>query len=157
MLIMVPIAWGVLTYLLYPVDFRMTAEVRGLMAEKLAELGPLLTSEKRVMLVFLATVLAWMSRRAITNALGIDGISDTTIAIGAVFLLFTVPAGDRDGTLLEWDDMTKLPWGVLLLFGGGFALAAGITASGLSSWIGGQLAPLGVLPVFSCCFWLPRC
>ena len=148
MLIMVPIAWAVLTYLLYPIDFRVTAEVRGLMGDKLAELGPLSTSEKRVMMVFLATVVAWMSRRYVTNALGIDGISDTTIAIGAVFLLFTVPAGDRAGTLLEWDDMTKLPWGVLLLFGGGFALAAGITASGLSSWIGGQLAPLGALPMF---------
>ena len=100
------------------------------------------------MLVFGATVLAWMSRRYVTNTFGIDGISDTTIAIGAVFLLFTVPAGDRDGTLLEWDDMTKLPWGVLLLFGGGFALAGGITASGLSTWIGGQLAPLGALPIF---------
>ena len=147
MLVMVPLAWVVLTYLLYPVNFRMTSEVRGLMAAKLQELGPLSTSEKRVMLVFLATVLAWMSRRMVTNALGIEGISDTTIAIGAVFLLFTVPAGDRDGTLLQWDDMAKMPWGVLLLFGGGFALAAGITASGLSAWIGSQLAPLGVLPL----------
>ena len=147
MLVMLPLTWVVLTYLLYPVNFRMTAKVRGLMAEKLVALGAFSTSEKRVMMVFLATVLAWMSRRFVTNALGIDGISDTTIAIAAVFLLFTVPAGDREGTLLEWDDMTKLPWGVLLLFGGGFALAAGITASGLSVWIGSELAPLGVMPL----------
>ena len=62
-------------------------------------------------------------------------------------LLFTVPAGDREGALLEWDDMAKLPWGVLLLFGGGFALAAGITVSGLSAWIGGQLTPLSGMPL----------
>ena len=117
------------------------------MRRDLTALGPVSTTEKRVMMVFLATVLAWMSRPYIVGAFGISGISDTTISIAAVFLLFTVPAGDRDGTLLEWDDMAKLPWGVLLLFGGGFALAAGITASGLSAWIGGELAPLSGMPL----------
>jgi sodium-dependent dicarboxylate transporter 2/3/5 len=147
MLIMVPLAWAVLTFLLYPVDFRMTDEIRGIMRRDLTALGPVSTTEKRVMMVFLATVLAWMSRPYIVGTFGISGISDTTISIAAVFLLFTVPAGDRDGALLEWDDMAKLPWGVLLLFGGGFALAAGITASGLSAWIGGQLAPLSGMPL----------
>ena len=147
MLIMVPLAWAILTFLLYPIDFRMTEEIRGIMRRDLTALGPVSTTEKRVMMVFLATVLAWMLRPYLTGALGISGISDTTISIAAVFLLFTVPAGDREGALLEWDDMAKLPWGVLLLFGGGFALAAGITASGLSAWIGSQLAPLGGMPL----------
>ena len=82
----------------------------------------------------------------IVGTFGISGISDTTISIVAVFLLFTVPAGDREGALLEWT-IWKLPWGVLLLFGGGFALAAGITVSGLSAWIGGQLTPLSGMPL----------
>ena len=62
MLIMVPLAWAVLTFLLYPVDFRMTDEIRGIMRRDLTALGPVSSAEKRVMMVFLATVLAWMSR-----------------------------------------------------------------------------------------------
>ena len=57
-----------------------------------------------------------------------------------------MPAGDRDGALLEWDDGGEATWGVLL-FGGGFVLAAGITASGLSAWIGGQFTPLSGMPL----------
>jgi len=61
--------------------------------------------------------------------------------------LFTVPAGDRNGALLDWSDLTRMPWGVLLLFGGGFALAAGISDSGLSNWIGAQLSVVAAAPL----------
>ncbi|MGC6471785.1 MAG: SLC13 family permease [Parvibaculales bacterium] len=148
MLVMLPLTWLVLTRLMHPVDFEITGEMRGLMADKLKALGTFSTAEKRVLAVFAVTVLAWMSRKYVTGSLGLTGITDTTVAIGAVFLLFLIPAGDRPGTLMTWPDMNRLPWGVLLLFGGGFALAAGISGSGLSGWIGSRLAPIGVAPVF---------
>lgn len=148
MLVMLPLSWLLLTRVMHPVDFDITDEMRGLMADRLKALGALSTSEKRVMFVFLLTVLAWMSRKYVIAAFGLTGITDTTVAIGAVFLLFLIPAGDRPGTLMTWPDMNKLPWGVLLLFGGGFALAGGISGSGVSGWIGAQLAPIGVAPVF---------
>ena len=142
MLIMLPLVWLVLTRLIHPVNFVVTDEMRRLMYSKLTELGAFGTTEKRVMLVFLLTVLAWVSRKFVVDAYGLAGVSDTNIAIAAVFLLFLIPAGERPGTLLEWKDMTKLPWGVLLLFGGGFALASGIVGTGLNDWIGAGLAPL---------------
>lgn len=159
MLVMLPIVWLVLTRLMHPVNFAVTDELRQLMRDRLTSLGAFSVFEKRVMGVFLFTVLAWVSRKFIVNIYDLNGISDTSIAIFAVFLLFVIPTGDKTGeqkgTLLDWQTMSKLPWGVLLLFGGGFALAAGITSTGLSSWIGVQLAPLGmaslvVLLLFVC-------
>ena len=112
MLVMLPLTWLVLTRLMHPVDFEITGEMRGLMADKLKALGTFSTAEKRVLAVFAVTVLAWMSRKYVTGSLGLTGITDTTVAIGAVFLLFLIPAGDRPGTLMTWPDMNRLPWGV---------------------------------------------
>jgi sodium-dependent dicarboxylate transporter 2/3/5 len=147
MLVMLPLVWFVLTRITNPVSFAITPVTQQEMRRHYHELGALSTYEKRVLGVFVVTVLAWISRKYIVGALGISGITDTTVAIGAVFLLFTVPAGDRDGALLDWSDLTRMPWGVLLLFGGGFALAAGISDSGLSNWIGAQLSVVAAAPL----------
>ncbi|MEC8132881.1 MAG: DASS family sodium-coupled anion symporter [Pseudomonadota bacterium] len=147
MFVMLPLVWFVLTRITNPVSFAITPDTQQEMRRHYHELGALSTYEKRVLGVFVITVLAWILRKYIVGALGISGITDTTVAIGAVFLLFTVPAGERDGALLDWTDLTRMPWGALLLFGGGFALAAGISDSGLSNWIGAQLAVLAAAPV----------
>jgi sodium-dependent dicarboxylate transporter 2/3/5 len=147
MLVMLPLVWFVLTRITNPVSFAITPDTQKEMRRHYHELGTLSTYEKRVLAVFVVTVLAWISRKYIVGALGISGITDTTVAIGAVFLLFTVPAGDREGALLDWSDLTRMPWGVLLLFGGGFALAAGISHSELSNWIGAQLSVVAAAPL----------
>ena len=147
MLVMLPLVWFVLTHITNPVSFAITPDTQKEMRRHYHELGALTAYEKRVLAVFVVTVLAWMSRKYIVGALGISGITDTTVAIGAVFMLFTVPAGDREGALLDWSDLTRMPWGVLLLFGGGFALAAGISHSELSNWIGAQLSVVAAAPL----------
>ncbi|MBT8493943.1 MAG: anion permease, partial [Deltaproteobacteria bacterium] len=73
------------------------------------------------------------------------GISDSTVALTAVAAMFLVPAGDGDA-LLDWQTAAKNPWGLLLLFGGGIALAEAFRASGLSSFLGDQLATAAELP-----------
>ena len=147
MVVMLPLVWLVLTRITNPVSFAITPDTQKEMRRHYHELGALSTYEKRVLAVFVVTVLAWISRKYVVGALGISGITDTTVAIGAVFLLFTVPAGDREGALLDWSDLTRMPWGVLLLFGGGFALAAGISHSELSNWIGAQLSVVAAAPL----------
>ena len=109
-------------------------------------LGPASTPEKRVAGVFALAAIAWVT----TPLIWPDDtpITDSGIAMVAAFLLFVLPAGAQRGVrLLPWHTAEKLPWGVLLLFGGGLALSAQFGSSGLTEWIGEQTAGLGGLPV----------
>jgi sodium-dependent dicarboxylate transporter 2/3/5 len=108
------------------------------------------TGEKRVAMVFAFTAAAWtfspLWTRLVPHG---DQVEDSTIAMIASVLLFLLPAGDGE-RLLDWEWAQKLPWNVLLLFGGGFSLAAGFERSGLSSWVGEELTLFesAPLPVF---------
>jgi sodium-dependent dicarboxylate transporter 2/3/5 len=125
------------------------------MLAQLAALGPVSTPEKRLLVVFVATALLWMTRRSLEfGAFTLPGwstmfsdpalIGDSTVAIGMASLLFALPAGDDERSrLLDWDTAVRLPWGVILLLGGGFAMAEAIRVSGLAVWIGGELAWVG--------------
>jgi len=108
---------------------------------QLKKLGNISFEEKLVLLVFSLTALAWITRSFLLKPL-IPAIDDTIIAISAAVILFILPAANKDDALLKWDDAKKLPWGILLLFGGGLALAEGFKSSGLAAWIGGQLTLL---------------
>jgi sodium-dependent dicarboxylate transporter 2/3/5 len=77
-------------------------------------------------------------------ARALPGLDDTVIAVAAAAALFVIPSG-RGGALMDWDTAARLPWGVLLLFGGGLSLAAGISESGLAAWIGGRIGQLGAI------------
>lgn len=121
----------------------------------LSGLGPVRRDERVTGLVFGATALLWMTSAGIdlgpvsipgwSQLLGLGGyIDDATVAVAMAILLFLLPSKDRPGeTLLEWSMTRELPWGMLLLFGGGFALAAGFKDSGLSLWAGKQFEVLG--------------
>jgi sodium-dependent dicarboxylate transporter 2/3/5 len=101
------------------------------------------TAEKRVAIVFACLIMSWMFRKPVTNALGVTGVSDTGIVIAAALILFLLPSGDaKRPRLMTWGDVIRLPWGVLVLFGGGLSLAAAVANSGLALWLGEQLAPL---------------
>ncbi len=112
-----------------------------MIAEQINELGKFSREEKTVLVVFLLTAFAWISRSFLLKQF-IPDIDDTIIALIAAVALFILPSTKKGEKLLTWFDAVQLPWGVLLLFGGGIALAIGFDESGLASWIGNQLSVL---------------
>lgn len=117
-----------------------------LIRSELADLGPLSRGEKLVALVFVLTALAWVLQPLIAQQ--IPGVNDTSIAIAAAIALFIIPVdAKRRVFLMNWESAGKLPWGVLLLFGGGLSLAGVIRSTGLAEWIAQSLGMLGALPV----------
>jgi len=141
--VMLPIAWFVLTRFLYPCDIPASSAVKNHLHELRGELGAMTTPEKRVAIVFGSLILSWMFRKPVTEWLGISGVSDTGVVMAAALILFMLPSGDADNPrLMTWEDVIRLPWGVLILFGGGLSLAMAVSDSGLALWLGQQLAPL---------------
>lgn len=143
-LISVPLATWVLVKVQkldqYPFDAAAAAQALG-------QAGPWSRAEKRVVPIALAVVTTWIAQPWLAPLLPAGALTDGTIAIFFGLLLFIVP----DGTgrpLLNWKEADKAPWGVILLFGGGLALAAAIGESGLADWLGVVLAPLGGMPTF---------
>jgi sodium-dependent dicarboxylate transporter 2/3/5 len=143
---MLPVAWLVLTRLLHPVRIPANAAVSKHLHRLREELGPMTVPEKRVAVIFVALILSWMFRQPVTAFFGITGVSDTGIVMTAALLLFVLPSGSREQSrLMVWEDAVRLPWGVLILFGGGLSLAAAVSDSGLALWLGESLAPLNAL------------
>ena len=123
------------------------SEADDMVATELARLGRITKAERRVGSLFLLAAFAWVSRPFL-NDLGLVWLNDTGIAIAAGILLFLLPSGERRGErLMVWEDAQQLPWGILLLFGGGLALAGAISGSGLATWIADQLSLFGALPL----------
>jgi sodium-dependent dicarboxylate transporter 2/3/5 len=109
------------------------------------EMGPMQTEEKRVLVLFVITAVLWIVRKPLLSEY-LPSINDTTIAIFSASLLFLIPAArDKGRALLTWQEAVKLPWGVVLLMGGGFALAAGFSAGGVAKYVGENLSvPEGI-------------
>jgi len=132
-------------------DFNLKAsgDSAGMVRDELAKLGRIGAPERRVGLIFLLAAATWMLRPLLNDA-GLDWLSDTGIAMIAGIALFLVPAGRGDGSrLMDWDAARELPWGILLLFGGGLALAGAISRSGLAEWIAQQLGIFGAFPLLA--------
>lgn len=110
-------------------------------------LGKITYEEKLIALVFGATACCWITRSFLLQKL-LPGLDDTIIAIFFAILLFLIPAKNKGEQLLNWDEAVTMPWGIILLFGGGMALAKGFDESGLAVWIGGQMTSLSGLPIF---------
>lgn len=147
-LVMLPLAWIVLTRLAFPVGRAAIPGASRVIAHELGALGPMTGPEKRVAAIFVATATLWMIRPGINHLLPSVALSDPAIAIGAALALFAIPAGQGNGEcLLNWNWAKRLPWGVLILFGGGLSLAAAIDRSGLASWIGTAMTAGAGLPV----------
>ncbi|MCV6606514.1 MAG: anion permease, partial [Porticoccaceae bacterium] len=110
-----------------------------------AAMGRISVPEVRTAIVFICVALAWVTRPLLQKVPGLDGLSDVIIAVGGAIAMFMVPSGCRNekGTrLLDWNTAAQIPWGVLLLFGGGLSLASMVSASGLAQWLGDALAAL---------------
>lgn len=144
--IMLPIAWLALTRVIFRVDIPENEAVDAHLHTMREELGPMTAPERRVAVVFGAVIFCWMLRRPITEWFGLTGVSDPGIVMAAAVVLFMLPSGDRtQPQLMTWPDASRLPWGVLILFGGGLSLAAAVSSSGLALWLGEGLAPLNTL------------
>ncbi len=139
------VCWFWLTQLHFKLNSSKAVDTKALYRQKLSALGTMQSAEKLVLLIFTLAALSWMCRSPLSRLTGI-ALDDTLIAICAASLLFIVPVSLKTGQrILQWQDCQQLPWGVLLLFGGGLTLAGQIDNSGLSAYIAGQIAQLGQL------------
>lgn len=107
----------------------------------LKSLGAIKKEEKIVLLVFIVTALCWITRSFLLQKI-IPQIDDTFIAIAAAVILFIIPSSKKEVPLMVWEDAVKIPWGIILLFGGGMALATGFKTTGLALWLGNQMGLL---------------
>ena len=161
MLVGVPIAvvllfacWFLLTRVLFRPEIDEVPGGRDLIATELARLGRMSAPEAKVLAVFVLAALAWITVPLISEyVLDLESplLSDAAIAMVVGLILFLLPAGGGAGRgvrLLDWEAAKELPWGVLLLFGGGLALSGQFSKSGLSTWLGEQVKGLGDIPVW---------
>ena len=148
-LILLPLTWFTLTRISFPVNFETSAETQEAIQTMRESIGKTKTPEKRVFVIFLMTALLWVFRSPINNIPGMEGLTDPGIAMLCGLTLFLTPSGgDQEHNLLQWKDAEKgVPWGILLLFGGGLTLAAAAQNTGLAAWIG-NLMPVGLSIVF---------
>jgi len=145
---MLPLAWIALTRFVFQVDFVTSAEGRAELTRMREEMGNISTPELRVLIVFLLMAATWITRPLLTQVPGLEALDDSGIAMAGAVLLFLVPSGDPDDKLLlRWHYAEKLPWSVLILFGGGLTLAGAVTRTGLAEWLGGALQAVGALPL----------
>ncbi len=126
---------------------------------ELSGLGRMSRAEQRVLAVFILTGLGWIFRKDLvfgalhvpgwSTVLGVgDVVHDSTVSVLAAILLFLIPAEKSDGRrLITWPEAQSVPWGVVLIVGGGYAIAKSFASTGLADWLGVQLAFIGVLPL----------
>lgn len=153
--IMLLLTWGLLRAMYLPTvkEFKSTHDV---FRKELRELGPMSYEERVVLIVFSLMAILWMTRRSLTiGSFTLPGwskllpepsfVGDGTVALTLAVILFIVSAKDRSTRILNWETARKLPWRIVLLFGGGFALAGAIVQSGLSEVIGMKMQGLSAL------------
>jgi len=161
-LLLLPLTWFYLVYIAAPVGSHHSKLESGLLKQEMLKLGPMSREEKCTLFILSLTALLWIFRSDIdlggiqipgwSSFLGFkDYIDDSTVAIAMATLTFITPATTgQDGKirfLMDWTCAGKIPWGILLLFGGGFALADGFQKAGLTQWLGEQLQVFQTMPI----------
>lgn len=140
--------WYYLIKVAFPMKIRELPGGKEVIRKEKKALGRMGTEEKIILTVFTLTALAWISRSFILSELN-PNINDTIIAMTAAILLFLIPSVSKKGDfLLDWNTAKGLPWGILLLFGAGLAIASGFQESGLAKWIGNRLTILEGINLF---------
>ena len=137
--VMVFLTWIYLTKIVFPVEMKEIPGGRPFIDKEIGRLGRMSGAEKKILFVFLLVAASWIARGFVKTGF-FNSISDSTIAVIGALLLFVLPADFKKGEfLLDWKTALKIPWGVIILFGGGLSLANGFRVSGLDRWIGNQL------------------
>tara|TARA_Y100001936_G_scaffold94227_1_gene92744 strand:+ start:541 stop:1977 length:1437 start_codon:yes stop_codon:yes gene_type:complete len=139
-------AWISLTKYVFKINFEASSESKLELKKILNEMGDLSKDEIRISIIFGLAVFAWVFRKLLVNFELFSGLTDAGIAIIAAILIFMTPSATKKGDLLKWEKSKDLPWGLLILFGGGLSLAAQISSSGLGIWIGESLIVLSTIP-----------
>ena len=111
------------------------------------DLGPISYEEKIIAIIFALAGFCWITRSFFLQRI-LPVIDDTIIAISFGLILFVIPSKAKTNTLLNWKDTIQLPWGVIILFGGGMAIAKAFEISGLAIWLGELMTTLNALPFF---------
>ena len=109
----------------------------------LDKMGPMKNEEKKVLLIFLITIFCWISRKYIITPF-IPNFDDSMIAITSAIVLFIIPSKNHNEPLLQWKEAVKIPWGILILFGGGLSIANGFQTTEMDVWIGTQLSSISI-------------
>ena len=135
------ICWYYLVHIRFKLNKMVIQSDKQILLDELNHLGKVSSNEKRVLLVFLFTALAWVLN-GILHIEILKDVKDSTIAIVAACALFIIPAHGENKRLLDWETARNIPWDILILFGGGFALAAACSHSGLMDWLADQLTIL---------------
>ena len=139
---MLILTWIYLTRIAFPSSAKAVPGADRIIARELAQLGPITWEERWVLGVFLAVSGAWIAR-GLVSVPALSMVTDASIAIAGALLLFIIPSSlAKKEFLLDWKTAAGIPWDIIILFGGGFALAQGFVESGLSLWIGDQLSAL---------------
>ncbi len=143
-IIMLIVGWWLLTNIIFPVNISANKETKNSLQEMYQDLGAITTDEKRVFVIFVLTALAWIFRDLLDDTYLFQGLTDYGIAIIAALAVFITRSSQGAG-LIEWSITTKLPWGILILFGGGLSMANAIMSSGLGKWIGGLIPDISAV------------
>lgn len=135
----------------FPIKKGENSQNPGIIKAELASLGKISMPEKRVLALFSLVIFGWVSGSLIWYGWFPKnlGIGDTLVALTGAILLFLIPADRVSGEkLMDWKTAERIPWGILLLFGGGLAIAKGFDMSGLARWMGDKMTGLGGLPLW---------
>lgn len=136
------IVWFYLVKIAYPIKVKKLPGGQEVFRKEREKLGTMSIEEKMVFTIFALAAFSWITRSFFLSKF-IDGLSDGLIAIIFAVILFALPSVSvKGGRLLDWETASKLPWGILLLFGGGLAIAGGFVETGLSEWFGSHLTGL---------------
>lgn len=145
-IVSLPLVYLMLTRLVFPIKLKVIPGGYGLIKEQLEKAGKMTRAEKMVAVVFVTVAILWVTRPLLEPY--IPNVSDTGIAIFGAVMMFLLPVNFKKmDFVLSWEDAKRLPWEVLILFGGGLSLAAAITSTGLATWIGESLQVLDFLPM----------
>ncbi|QEW20478.1 Na(+)/dicarboxylate symporter [Marinibacterium anthonyi] len=142
-IVMLPLCYLLLTRVIFPARGLQMDTVQGVIQDELAKLGRMDRGETIVAIVFGLAAFCWIFRSFLHLP-----VTDSGIAMIAALLLFALPVGRKEGFVLDWSVARSLPWGVLMLFGGGLALAAGFESSGLAKWIGTLVGGFSTVPLW---------
>lgn len=152
-IIFLPVVWWLLSRIIYRVSNQPIIGVNALLDRLHGELGPISRAEKMTLVIFLLTAGAWVTRPLLGKIVfgdmtPLNGLTDSGIAIIAALTLFVTPVHLAEHEfLMDWPTAVKLPWGLLILFGGGLSLAATLDRSGFSAFLGSQATVLSPLPM----------
>lgn len=151
-----PLSWLLLVNVVFPIKIKEIPGGREMIRQQLRSLGPASSAEWVVFIVFMLAVFSWVTRGWIVSATGWSTLVDSVIAMSAALVLFLIPVGkstDAEGKplrgfVMDWETASRLPWGVLLLFGGGLSLGTAMSSTGLDAWIGGLFGGLAGYPTW---------